>query len=221
MVDFVGTGAFLMNPLVGLWNSFVEFLPGLFWAIIWAVIGWFIALFLGKLLEKLLIKLKLDKNVKKAGLTDKLGHLELSHLCGQILKWYVFVVFLGDAVALLKLGTFSALLKSFIFWLPNMILALVIIILGLLLADFVALKLEKTKLKSVRIVAVLIKVTIMFFVVIMAFKQLGLYVTIAETTFLIILSGVSLALALAVGIGFGFALKDEAKGILKDLKKKL
>lgn len=221
MASFFDTGASMINPLVEMWNEFVDILPGLFWAVVLVIIGWFVAKFFGHLLERVLVKLKLDEHVKKAGLTDAFGHIELSHLSGLILKWYLFVVFLGDAVSLLKLGTLSLLLGSFLFWLPNVIIAMIIMILGLLLADFVADRLEKTKIRSVRIISVLVKAGILFFVTIMAFKQVGLYVAIAETTFIILLSGVSLALALAVGIGFGLALKDEAKGIIKGLKKKL
>jgi hypothetical protein len=39
--------------------------------------------------------------------------------------------------------------------------------------------------------------------------------------YVIILAGVMLALALIAGLGFGLAFKDEAKGIIKDVKKKL
>ena len=221
MASFIDTGASMVNPLVEMWNGLIDLLPGLFWGIVLVIIGWFVASILGKVVEKILVKVKLDQKIKKAGLTDAIGHIELSHLAGVMLKWYIFIVFLGDAIALLKLGTMTILLGSFLFWLPNVIVALIIIILGLLLADFVTAKLEKTKVKSVRYVSVLVKVVILFFVVIMAFKQLGLYVTMAETTFLILLSGVSLALALVVGIGFGLAMRDEAKGIIKGLRKKL
>jgi hypothetical protein len=215
------TGASMMNPLVDVWVGFLESLPGIFWALVLIIIGWAVSRLMGRLLEKVLVRVKLDKHIKKAGLTDSIGHLELSHISGEILKWYIFVVFLGEAVTLLKLGTLTVLLGSFLFWVPNVLIALVIIIVGLLFADFAAAKLDKTKIRSIRFVSWLVKAGIMFFAVIMAFKQLNLYVSIAEATFLIVLGGVSLALALAVGIGFGLALKDEAKDLIKGFKRKL
>lgn len=221
MVDLYKTGEALINPFVELWNGLVELIPGLIAALALAIVGWFISSLLGKGIEKIFVKLNVDKKMEKSGLTDKLGHLEISHITGEFVKWYLFIIFLADAFQLINLGTLSLMITSFLSWLPNMLLGLVLMVLGLLFADFVAVKMEKTKIKSIRIIADILKIVIVFFVAIIALKQMGLYVTIAETTFLVLISGVSLALALAIGIGFGLALKDEAKDVIRGLKKKL
>ncbi|MBN2567756.1 hypothetical protein JXB02_06770 [Candidatus Woesearchaeota archaeon] len=221
MDSLYSTGQAMINPLITLWNGFVDLVPSLIAAIILAIIGWVIAVVIEKVVTKVLTKLKFDEKIKKANLTDKIGHLELSHLAGGVLKWYVFVIFLGEAFALISLGNLSVMINTFLFWLPNVILALIIIIIGLILADFVAERLVRTKIKSVRVLSVIVKIAILFFAFVIAFKQIGLYVSIAENTFLILLGAVALGLAIAFGIGFGMALKDEAKNILNDLKGKL
>ena len=57
--------------------------------------------------------------------------------------------------------------------------------------------------------------------IMIALEQIGVNISIAENTFLILVGAVALAFALAVGIGFGLAMKDEAKNILKQIKRKI
>jgi len=210
----------MVNPLFNLWNNFVEILPGLIAAIILLVVGYFVASILGYVLHKILEKLGFDKAIEKAELSDALGHMELSALLGTILKWYIFIIFLGDAATLVNLGTLSVLLNKLLLWLPSLILAVIIFVFGLIVADFTEKELKKSKIKSFRVTGPISKVVIIFFVLIIALRQIGFYIALAETTFLMVLGSICLAFAIAVGIGFGVALKDEAKDMLKKFKKK-
>ncbi|MFH1848552.1 MAG: hypothetical protein ABH879_00020 [archaeon] len=221
MVDIYTTGELMVNPFINLWNSFVEMFPGLIAAIILVIVGYFIAAFLGYVIHQILLRLGLDKRMESANLSDAIGHVELSGLTGNVVKWYIFIMFLAQAVAIVSLGSLTNMLTSFLFWMLNVLVGLVIVIFGLILADYVCKRLEKVKIKSVRAISVLVRVLIVFFVAVMALKQIKLDTGIAENTFLIIIGAVALGLALAIGISFGFALKEEAKGIIKIIKKNL
>jgi len=165
-------------------------------------------------------RLGLDKKMQKASISDAIGHLELSHLAGIVLKWYVFVIFLGEAAGLVNFGTLSLLMNKFLFWLPNLFIAFVILVLGVMLADFLYHRMSKVRVKSVRILAGVVKVIVVFFIALIALNQAGFYVSLAENAFLIILAGVVLTLAISIGIGFGLAMKEEARGVIRSFRKR-
>lgn len=222
--DFVsyaaGTGKSVLDPLIVLWNSFVLFLPGLIAAIVITIIGYIVAHVVYVVINKLLMKCKLDMWMKKHDLQKSLGKLQLSHLLAVVLKWYIFVIFLVEAVRFLEMGTLSLLLQGFVQWLPHLISAVLIILFGVVFADFVADRVLATKTKWANFVASLSKVVIIIFVVVVALQEMGVFFGIAETTFLIVVTGIVLAFALALGIGFGLGLKKEAEAITKKIRKK-
>ena len=53
----------------------------------------------------------------------------------------------------------------------------------------------------------------------MGIRMIGLPTQLLEGTFLIAFGGITLAISLVIGIGFGLAVKDEAKEVMKKLKK--
>ena len=88
------TNIALTDPLVMLWRSFVNLLPGLIAALLLLLIGYVIAFFLGHALKVILDKLGLDRWIAKARLTKAIGNVHISSIFGEITKWYVFVIFL-------------------------------------------------------------------------------------------------------------------------------
>ena len=218
MVIIEKTGQALVDPLINLWNSFVDVIPGLVGAIIVLIIGYIIGWAIGHLVSKVLHKLKLDKIVMKDATLEKMaGGFELSNFLGLIIKWYVFVLFLTPAAAIVNLKALSEFLIGAAFWIPSLIAAILLALVGLLVADYVYAKVHSVKAKSSAIIATILKVVIIIFTLIIALSQLGIDVSIAESSFLIILAGIMLAIA----IGFGLGLKDEAKSAIKNIKKKL
>jgi len=218
MVFIEETGQALINPMINLWNSFVRIIPGLIGAIIVLIVGYIIGWIVGFAVKKVLHKAKADKLVMKDATLEKVaGNFELSNFLGLIVKWYIFVLFLTPAASLIYLRELSDFLIRAAFWIPNLIAAVLLALIGLLVADYVYTKVHEIKAKSSAIIATIIKVVIIVFTLIIALSQLGIDVSVAESSFLIILAGIMLALA----IGFGLGLKEEAKSAIKNIKKKL
>ncbi|MDD5650121.1 MAG: hypothetical protein PHF86_06865 [Candidatus Nanoarchaeia archaeon] len=210
----------ILNPLVTLWNSFVSMLPGLLAAIIVLIVGYFVAFLLGHGLKLLLEKLGLNKWIYQSVISKAIGHTNVSSFLGEILKWYIFIVFLQVAVDLLQLGTLSALLSTFVMWLPNVIAAVIIVFVGVALAHYIEMRIKShTKMKGMNISALLAKVVIFFVVAIVALEQIGINVSILENTFLIIIAALGLGIAIAIGIGFGSGLKGSSQKFINNLKK--
>ncbi len=211
-------GNALADPFITLWNSFVNTAPGVLAAIVIIIIGFLVAQIVYVLLVKAFDKGHLDKwLVEKTHLHKTIGDMKVSHLLAVMLKWFIFVLFLPPAASFLKLDVLSTFLLDVAYWIPKMIAAVVIIIVGLVVANYVADKMHETKAKSIGLFAEIAKLIIIIAVAIMALDQIGINVSLAENAFLIILAGIMLALAIAFGLG----MKDEAGDIVKKMKKKL
>lgn len=213
------TGISLMDVLANLWYQFIELLPGLIGAVILLLIGYFLGALFEGIIKGALLKAGLDDWIEKHERHHAVGHASVSGIIGAAAKWYVFVLFLSPAAQLIKLGPLSEWLAKLAGWLPNVIAGALIFYFGLILADFAEKSIESHKFKWANFWGGFARVLIILFVLDIALKQIGINIVIAETTYLILLSGIVLALALAIGIGFGKALDKDAKKILKKLKK--
>ncbi|MBI4447623.1 hypothetical protein HY643_01455 [Candidatus Woesearchaeota archaeon] len=222
MAYFQTAATEFINPLAALWNSFASILPGLIAAIIIIAVGYFIAIIIGHAIRILLDKAGLDKKIVQAQLSKAIGHIALSSIIGELIKWYIFVIFLQAGVDQLRLGTLSDLLGAFALWIPNLIAGVIVVIGGLFIGHFIANKIvESSKMKGANFMASIFKVVIIFITVVMALEQIGIEVSIVNQLLLVVIAAFGLGLAIALGIGFGLGLKSEAPGMIKDLRKYL
>ena len=109
-------------------------LPGFIAAIIVIILGYAIAAIISWAIVKLLRGIDLDKRIQKYTKAEW-GKAQISGILGAIIKWYIFIVFIGTAVELVDLGVLSGFLITIANWLPNLIVAVVLVLLALLLLD--------------------------------------------------------------------------------------
>lgn len=215
-------GINIIDPLLRIWDGIISTVPGVVAAIIILVVGYLIAWVIGYVVDRSLTQIKLDKWIlEKTHMQKIIGAFKLTHFLAVITKWYVFILFLPPAAGLVQLQPLSSFLLSVALWIPNVILAVIIGIVGLMAAHYTEWKILETKAKTAQIIAYLAKIVIVIFTLLIVLDQIGVKIAIAQTSFLIILSGIMLAIALMLGIGFGSAFKEEAKKIIKDVKKKI
>ena len=221
MSFFAQIGQNMVLPLVALWESFLAALPYVLGGILIVIFGYLLGAVVEAIVIKILRKVRFDEFIHKLEFSRVLKHLDHSHLIGVMLKWYIFVVFLIPAASLARLGTLSVLLIDFARWVPQLILAILIVLFGWVAIDILAHRIEEMRMRSRHIVAVLTKTILFAFVVVIALDQIGINLTLVHQTFLILLAGLSLGIGLAVGIGFGHAIKDDAKKTVKSIRKKM
>ncbi len=210
----------IINPLSAVWYSLVGQLPGIVAAIIVLIVGGFVAVILGHALRVVLEKLKVDDYVRKARLTKTIGHTHVPAVAGEIFRWYVIILFLQQAVSLVNLGTLSVLLGQFVAWLPHVITAVIVLLFGIAVANYVYYKTwEHSKQKGVKASAGILKAVIIFMVLLISLKQIGVDVGILEHTFLLIIGALAIGVALALGIGLGLGLRKESENIIKGIRK--
>jgi len=212
----------ILNPLFNLWLSFVDIFPGLVAALIILILGYLIGFIMGHAVRIILQKIGIDTQVQKSKLTKAIGNAHISALVGEITKWYIFVIFLQSAVDVLRLGTLSVILTQFALWLPDVIAAVLIVIFGLLFAQYVDLKIQETsKVKGSNTWGKVLKWAITLIVIVIALGQIGIEVSLLENIILLIIGAFAVGIALAIGLSFGLGSKGEAANIVKKITKKL
>lgn len=193
-------------------------LPGFIAAIIVIILGYVIAAIIGWTVVKILRGVDLDKKIQKYTKAEW-GKAHISGILGAIIKWYIFIVFIGTAVELVDLGVLSGFLVTVANWLPNLIVAVILVLLALLLGEYVDNKVQKTKIKGADMVGKLLYICIVVIVGVIALNQIGINVTLLENIILAIVGALAIGIALALGISLGLGMKDEAKKFVKQLKK--
>ncbi len=215
-------GGSIVDPFVSIWLWLVKAVPDIVAAIVILIVGYLVALVVSSLIVGILKRIKFDQYVfDKTNISHAVGKFDLTHVLGLVTKWYIIVLFLGATAARIQLKTLSDFLAALAMWIPQVIIAVVIGLIGILAGMYVEKKVVETKAKGAKIVAAIAKWVIYVFTALIVLDQAGVKVAMAQNSFLIILSGVVLMIALLVGISFGLAFRDDAKKIISDVKKKL
>ncbi len=213
------TGQALSDPLVRIWQSFLEVTPSIIAGVLVIIFGYILSSLIGALVHTVLNAVKIDDHLRKARVAHSIGFISLATLGGALTKWYVFALFLVEAAKLFKFGTLSTHLEYLARLLPSVFAAVLLVLGGLIVADLAADRMLHAKRKGVRIASSVVRWVIIATVIITALGQIGLDVSFVSNAVLILLASLGVGLAVAVGIGFGSAFKDESKNIVKYVKK--
>lgn len=212
--------------LQNLWIKTTFFIPELVGALVILIIGLIIASVLGKLAKKLVGYTRIDKLMEKAGIIRGLQNagikLNLAVFIGKIVKWFILIATLIAIADILRIPQITEFLKEIIFYIPNVIVAVIILAIGLLLGALVQSMIEKTlkasKLTeaSGKLLANIAKWAIIIFTAMAALIQLGIAASLIEILF----TGLVAMLALAGGLAFGIGGKEKATRFLEEISKK-
>ena len=210
------------DPLSRLWLEFVSAVPGVILAIVILIIGSFVGVILGHALRVILDKTRLDEALRKMRLTKIVGHTDVPSLMGELLKWWIIIIFLQQAVAVLNLGALSVMLDRFVGWLPSLLIAVIIFLLGLAAAHFVQMKvLEHTRLNGKKLAVKILSWIIILLVAVQALEIINIDVSLFKTVIVVVIGALAGGLALALGIGLGLGLRKESESFINNLKKGL
>lgn len=212
--------------LLKLWEGFLNFIPNLIGALLVFLLGWFVALGIGKLVAEILTRIKLNQFFERAGWKAALEKAELkvnpSEFIGAIVKWVLVIVFLLVAVEILGLVEFAGFLRSVLAYLPNVVVAALILVVTVIVVDIVE-KIVRAAVEGIRVgyghlVSVIVKWSIWIFAILAILQQLRFEA--AGWVFEIIKIAFVGIVAMAA-IAFGLGGKEVAAEILQDLRRKL
>jgi len=193
----------------------LTFVPKLLGFLVILLIGWIVASLLSKAITFLLRKVGFDRISERIGLTrleQRMNvHLDPAGVLGRVVYWFVFLVFLVPAVDALGLTSISALLGQIITYIPNVFVAILILFLGTLAANFVADIVrgatDSANVGNANVFAAIARYAILGFVALIALEQLQ----IAPALLNILFTAIVGALALAFGLAFGLGGRESAQ----------
>ena len=213
------------------WESFQQFLneiavalPQIIGALLILLIGWIIA----KVIKKLVVKgLKLvrfnyltDKTGIEKFLTD--GGVKVSSIdvIGTLVYWIIMLVVILATMNSLKLTAASTLFNEIMLYIPNIIVAIIILILGIYFARLVSqvlvTSLKNMQEKTAAIIGNIAYYAIIVLTVFIILGQLNIAEQIVNNSFII----PPRAICLAFGLAFGLGGKEWASDIIKKYLKK-
>jgi len=183
------------------------------------VAGWFIASLIERGLAAILRAIKFNDLSERAGLSDfirKMGmNTDAAGMIGLVVKWFVRLIALVVAFDALGLPAVSEVLRQLLLWLPNVIVALVVLVIGGLaaraLSNVVRGAANEAGLTNTNFLAKSASVVVWAFAIVVAVNQLGIATELVNTLFMAIVG----ALALGLGLAFGLGGRETAAEILR------
>src|SRR3954468_6353722 len=196
-------GSALLEPLQNALSTFLSYIPQLIGAIIILVIGYIVAKVLQAVVGRVLQAIGFDGWMEKGGIKHFFDRAETNQtphsILGKLVFWFVFIIALTMAADALGIPQVSAVLGQLIAYIPNIIAAILILILAALLANFLSGIVRGATGSD--LLASVARYAIIVYAAFAALTQLGIAVQLTANTFLILLGAVALAGALAFGIG--------------------
>ncbi len=204
----------------------VNFIPSLIFAIIIFVVGWFLGAFIGRIIAQAIRSIRVDQALRSAGVGDivtRAGYtLDSGAFLGELVKWFIIIVFLVWALQVLALTQVTLFLQEIVLgFLPQVIVAVLIVLIGAVLAELaqnvVTGSARAAGIRSAGFAGALARWSIWIFAIAIALSQLGIGAQYIQTLFV----GIVAALAIAFGLAFGLGGQEAAARFLEKTREQI
>lgn len=212
----------LGQALINTGMTIISFLPNIIIAVVVFALGWILGSLLGRAVSHIVTITKLDHALNQAGMrtiSERAGvKISVAGFLGGILKWLVIVAFTVAATEILGLSQVTSLLSDILAYIPQVIVAALVLVMAALVADFVAnivkTSVNATGLKSGLAVSVTRWSILIVAGIFPALSQLNIAQGLVEVLF----TGLVFSISLALGLAFGFGGKDAAAHVIEKMK---
>jgi small-conductance mechanosensitive channel len=199
----------VLRPMLSLWTKVAEFMPNIVAALALLTIGYFVARIVGMIITKLLAKIGLDKLTERAGLAGAVEvtgiRTSASAIFGKIVYWLIFLTFMISAADALSLPRVSSTIDDFVLYLPKLIGAMLVVIIGLFAAHLVRTAIESAaqgmQLDYGKALGTVAYALIVIVVISLAINQLEIETALLNQVVSIMLFAIAAAVALSLGLG--------------------
>lgn len=198
-----------VDSLASFWRELASFLPQLVAALVLLFLGWMLAKVARSAVIRLLKTLQFDKVSEKSGLEAFLQHadleISLSSILGNLIYWLIILVMIVTVANSLGLHMVAELFNKVVLYIPNVIVAILVLVFGTILARFinriVFAWLNNVGFEGALTVSTFSEYAMMVFVFFIAMEQLQIANELLTAAFIIAFGAVGLAFAIAFGLG--------------------
>ena|SRR5215210_2072674 len=193
----------MFQPLQDALAVFLSYIPQIIGAIIILIVGYIIGKVLQALVTRVLRGVGFEDWMERGGVKQFFDRAQTdqtpSSVLGMVVFWFVFIIAITMAADTLGIRQISSFLNQLIAFIPSIFVAILILFLAALLANFLAGIVRGATGSG--ILASVVQYGVIVYAVFAALTQLGIAVTLTAPTFLILLGAVALAAAIAFGVG--------------------
>ncbi|OGK72247.1 hypothetical protein A2313_03150 [Candidatus Roizmanbacteria bacterium RIFOXYB2_FULL_41_10] len=214
-----------MNPVIDVFASFYKktllYLPNFFYGLLVLILGLLLSSIVKQLFISLVSFIKLSKLLKNAKIANEKTISVWIEVLAELLRWVTVILFLVPTVEVWGLSRMVTVLNSLLFYLPNVIVAVIVGLIGYIVAnlayDIVLNSVNTLQKGFAKTIAAGARSSIIVFTSLIILNQLG----VAQDLIRILFTGIVFMLALAGGLAFGLGGKEFAQTLLKNLLKEL
>ncbi len=225
MFQVVQAQDIVRESLLTLWSGVAGFVPKFVAALVVFLVGWLIAVLLARLAYYIVRVLHIDNALTSVGFRrawEKSGfNLDTAKFFAELVKWFFIIVFLMAATNILELDEVTGFLRTVVLYIPNVIIAAIILLIGILVAKFlegvVRASVKAAGLVSANFLGALTKWSVFIFSLLVALAQLR----VADDIIKIVIMGFVAAVSIAIGLAFGLGGQRHADEALSQLKKRI
>ena len=207
-------GAAMITSISAALAMFLGAIPRVIGFVVILLIGWFIAGLIASAVASLLRAVKFNDLAQRSGLSGFVQNMgvrtDAAGALANLAKWFVRLIVLVVAFDALGLPAVSQVLQQFLLWLPNLVVALVILVIAGLaanaLAGIVRGATSEAGFGNPNLLSNIARVAVWAFAIVVAVNQIGIAKELVNTLFM----GIVAALALALGLAFGLGGRETA-----------
>lgn len=202
--------ASLIGSMAAAFTLLFEAIPRILGFLFILIVGWIISGLLAAAVAGLLRAVRFNELANRSGVTGFIQRMgvarsDASDVLAGIVKWFVRLIVLVVAFDSLGLPAVSQVLQQFLLWIPNLVVAMVILVIAGLAANALSTLVRGSAatagFNNPELLASIARIAVWVFAIVVAVNQLGIATTLVNTLFMGTIGAVALALALAFGLG--------------------
>jgi hypothetical protein len=209
MEEGLSLKATLLGILDRIASGFTDFVPRILAALCVILLGWIVVKMIEKGIRTSFDKFRIDTFLERIGLSDTLQKMGMRESPGRVLARTVYyllmIFFVQSAAEAAGLTTIANVIGSFFTYLPHLLAALLVLFVGIIIAQFLGKAVTQTATDSgvdyAPLLGRIVSALVLFVMIVMAITQLQFDTQVVISVVLVMLSGVALALALSFGLG--------------------
>jgi hypothetical protein len=196
-----------LDRLQSSFAQLADYIPALVGALVILFAGYLLAKLIERGIDRLLARIGLNRWLERGGVLDAVGRTgwrrSPSRLVASLVFWFVMFVVILLAARALGLESLADVFSQLVSYVPSVIAAVVIVLVGIVLGEFVdgLIMASAGGIHGGPTLARVGRAGVIILAIFMALQELGIATEIVTTAFAIVFGAIALALALSFGLG--------------------